>query len=912
MGQFGWKIRNYKAATVYGKNLGIRDRYDYTDAMLHHSLFTRWLQANGMKTDKRDESTRDIICIDFQFGLRSYKEEIKHLDEMKKAAGDDQEKLQKISEIEERVDNKKDLYKKIGKDKIRQTFYENGVPITYKKLDKSTGEFIEETIRYKMLYRNPSKAKQGSCMFIREELYQKAYDWLTMGLGPRLPEKNAKIVEISAYAPLSTSAIEGTMEMPVEDVLILKDQDSFFHTIADIVRAEEYELNVKGKTETHTKCVVHREETDVKNTLWDGMALIENSVVPEWCNGMALLRNHFFKACAFRTHIQKFLRDYADKHGIDFDTWELTDMFGVKHLASSIKMITTDNAIKWKKFVELMGNSMADGYDYWKKKLNADGCIWGIVKTDHKSKLGDVQQMSYQMINTLPCFEEDIEQIAKTSVEYVELLKRDDDEFEKFLRKNATAVNHFEMLADLYAWNHEFANSKMWKVDKSRIINQYVNKLRRGKITVEGDNLTVCGNPYALLLYTVGEDWNNDPTLQPEDGVIEVYTTRFEDEEYLCGIRNPHNSSNNLGYFKNVKHPLMVKYFPFSNNIMAVNCIHTDVQARMNGEDFDSDFNFVTNQPQMVEAARVAYKEFPTVVNEIPESGISYDNNLTEYAKMDIKMQSAQKAIGGSSDTAQLAQSYYWSNVNHGIADENTQQYYENTVILAVCAQLAIDGCKKVFAVDVNDDIKRIRSQECMKKNKDYPAFMKWTHDIPVTKNGKERPQEEIKREKNRIKQRIDNDIICPMNWLQDCLDKIQGADKTSYTETSEYYLKIPGEANRKQMSKIRRIIEEYDGYTKRMMLLLQDSPDEEDYYDLLFIKTDEVIEKISKLKLSRLTMNRLLGSVLGIDWGVNNAYRYKEASKYIRKTMNMLYRVNKKMFLDNFKKSEEIKSTKI
>jgi len=48
MGQYGWKIRNYKAATVYGKNIGIRDRYDYTEAMLHHSLFTNWLHSHGM------------------------------------------------------------------------------------------------------------------------------------------------------------------------------------------------------------------------------------------------------------------------------------------------------------------------------------------------------------------------------------------------------------------------------------------------------------------------------------------------------------------------------------------------------------------------------------------------------------------------------------------------------------------------------------------------------------------------------------------------------------------------------------------------------------------------------------------------------------------------------------------------
>ena len=346
MGEYGWKIRNYKAATVYGKNIGIRDRYDYTEAMLHHSLFTRWLQKNGMKTDKKGESTKDIICIDFQFGLRSYSEELKHIKEMRKAAGDDPEKNANIDKIEEKIISKKDLYKKISKDEIRKIFYENGVPITYTKTDRKTGEVTTETIHYKMLYRNPSKAKQGSVMFIREELYNKAYEWITMGIGPRLPDHNAKIVEISAYAPLSTSSIERTVNIPIKDVLILNDQDSYFHTIADIVRAEDYEATLRnGKKEIKKRCVVNREETDVKNTLWDGMALIETSVMPEQCNGMALLRNHFFKACAFRTRIQNFIKDYCSEHGLDYDTFEIEDMFGNKHIVKDIKVITTDNAI---------------------------------------------------------------------------------------------------------------------------------------------------------------------------------------------------------------------------------------------------------------------------------------------------------------------------------------------------------------------------------------------------------------------------------------------------------------------------------------------------------------------------------------------------------------------------------------
>lgn len=588
MGQYGWKIRNFKAATVYGKNIGIRDRYDYTEAMLHHSLFTNWLKKNGMETDKKDESTKDIICMDFQFGLRSYSEELSHIKQMRKAADGDEVKLAQIDDIESHIKENKDLYKKISKDEIRRIFYIGGVPITYSYLDKKTDEVVSETINYRMLYRNPSKAKQGSVMFIREELYEKAYDWLTMGIGKRLPEIGAKIVEISAYAPLSTSAIEGTVKVPVEDVLILKDQDSYFRTTADIVRAEDYEVTLKsGEKETRKRCVVHREETDVKNTLWDGMALIDTSVIPEWCNGMALLRNHFFKACAFKTNIQKFFRDYCEEHQIDYQSYQIKDMMGISHYAKDIKIITTDNAIKWKKFQDIMGDTLLDAYKYWCGKVNADKSIWGIVKTDHTSKLGSVQQMSYQMINTLPCAKEDIEKIAQTSIDYVELLKRDNLEFEKFLRREANAVNSYEMMADLYNHNHDFENSKFWKLFKQRTIREYITKLRKGKITVEGDNLTVCGNPYGLLLYTVGEDWNEDPTLKAEDGVIQVYTKRFNDGEYLCGIRNPHNSSNNLGYFKNVLHPLMDKYFEFSKNIMAVNCIHTDIQCRMNGEDFD-------------------------------------------------------------------------------------------------------------------------------------------------------------------------------------------------------------------------------------------------------------------------------------------------------------------------------------
>ena len=94
----------------------------------------------------------------------------------------------------------------------------------------------------------------------------------------------------------------------------------------------------------------------------------------------------------------------------------------------------------------------------------------------------------------------------------------------------------------------------------------------------------------------------------------------------------------------------------------------------------------MTNQPEMVLGAKRAYVEYPTVVNEVPESKTTYNNTLADYALMDSKMQAAQKAIGGSSDSAQLSQSYMWSKIACGEYDDEYWQLYDNTVILAVLA----------------------------------------------------------------------------------------------------------------------------------------------------------------------------------------------------------------------------------
>lgn len=685
MSEYGIKIKNIKAGTLYDVNCGVRDNLTYTDAMLNNSLFSIYLMKNGLNIYK--ESTRDVVCLDFDFGSRSYEAEKNRLVELYNSSTG--KSKDKIKYVLDRVEENKDLYNEKTRDKIRDEFYNHGVWIEYKIRNKDGTVKDSTKIKYRMLFRTSAKAKVGQVIFINENLYEKAYDWLTIGLGKKMQYDNAKIVEMSAYAPLTTSTIVDTISIPVEDILILKDQDVFYKTFVNVVKSDDY-IDSKGRKQK--KCIVESEKRQVKNTVWDGMGLIEESCLPDWINSMALLRQHLFKMCGFKTRLQLFFKDWCKKNGHDYETYQVNDMFGNKHYLKDIKVITTDNAIKWKKFVDLMGGTLPLAYEYWCKKINEDGSIWGVVKTDHESKFGHQQQLSYQMINTLPCEKKDVFDIASDTVRYIEKLKIDNQEFESFLRQYANEINHYEMLADLFSHNHDISKTTWFRKEKKKVIFDYVYRMRKGKILVNGDNLTVCGNPYALLLYAVGDNWKEDPTFTHEDGCIQCYTTRFENNEYLCGFRNPHNAPNNCCHFHNVFSPEMERYFIFSKNIMAVNCINTDVQDRMNGEDFDSDFNLVTNNPTMVKCAEICYKQYPTIVNDLKESGITYKNNMTEYAKMDSKLARSQMGIGYSSNLAQLALTYYWTEKQKDNPDnKKLKELYDNFVILSVIAQVLID-----------------------------------------------------------------------------------------------------------------------------------------------------------------------------------------------------------------------------
>lgn len=845
------KIKNIEASTLYEYNNGVRDHYDYKEAMFTNSLFSDYLKDNGLKVWK-EESTRDIICLEFNFGSRSYEEEIAHLKKVaikarmeyklaksygyKSQIVKKKNKRQKLSRLFKEANQNKNKYQKHSKEEIRNIFYNDGINVEYITRKKNGDVIKREIIHYKMLYRSTGKAKKGSCMFICDRLYKKAIKFLYMGI--KLPKKNSPIVEVSAYAPLISSAIVGKIKINPKNILILKDIDRYFETEVVAVKTDEFK-----------QCYAeHVKKYKLKNTLFDGQALIDSSIFPEWGNGYILLRHHFCKMAAFSTNIQQFFKDYF---GDEYQFATVKDMFGNEHYVKDVELITTDNAMKWLKFDV--------SYEYWCEKVYENNCMFGIVKTAHESKLGNVQRMSYQMVN---CLDESImENVVKESVDYINKLKQDDDEFLKYLEKNKNFSNDYEVLIALCKQNYDFTRSSYFRRRKEYIVKNYVLNMKSGKIIQNAENLVVVGSPYAMLLYAATGNENSvddDDTFFIEDGTIQCYTERFNSGEYLAFFRSPFNSQNNLSYLHNTYHKKLEKYFNLGRQCIAINMNGTDAQDRNNGMDMDSDSGYTTNQKDIVEHARKCYADSPTIVNLIPRDSKKYNKTMDDYALIDNNLANSQLDIGLSSNLAQIARTYS-CNFNDG-------KYIDYVCILSVLAQVAIDNAKRRFDINLSDEIKRIQNDLNIKENL-YPSF--WSL---------------IK--KNFNKSNINDKLSCPMNYLYN-LDLSEFHHSTSTLPMSHFFVKYDMSNNIRTCRKVEDLISKYS----ISLYDVNSSDSEKEDYLLLRKDFNDLISDIQKVKISK--------NYLGLfSWMIDRAFMILPGSLRNQKSISSVLNKNKPLLL--------------
>ncbi|WP_350336645.1 hypothetical protein QMP28_08340 [[Clostridium] symbiosum] len=899
------RIKSIQANNLLRKNNGDQDEFlGAGNAMINNSLFAEYMRKHGVTVNTRNFSY-DFIIMKFDFGIK----------------GD--ENIPKMTENE-----------------LRHYFYENGATVTWESYDKE-GNIIEgktKQIHYKMLMRSTGKAKEGACIFICEKLHKKALDYITMKLYDKMPFNNANIVGLSAYSTLITATAIDYISIPLANIFVAKDESVSTMKQALTVKVEKVqeikqkldysetesyinqfnltfykmkqkndpnlkqirktkaaliekgieieECPVKEEIEYVERCYVERkdEESAIVNTLWDGMGLIDDSIFPDDMDGFIYCRSHFFKSCLFRGNIQQYFKDY---YGDKFDHAVVTDMLGREIKVSDIKVVITENSLKWMKFVDLMGGTCESAFMYYNKFMKKHGERFAIVKTGHSSKWGELQRSSYQMNGSLPTTDEDIlKEVAKVSIDYCSNLKLDHNAFREHLKITGTSKYSFNnVLLALDDWNEDFKRTKYFNDKKVDIISRFKKeRLQLGKLLQYGDNLTICGNLVSLLMKVVGKDFLQEECFESIEDGIQCYTPRFNEGERIAGFRSPHNSPNNIVHLINVYPPSIQKYFPkLGKNVIVINGIGTDVQSRLNGQDLDTDAIYATNQKQIVELARKAYKEYPTIINGIKSVDISsYNKSMESYAKMDNAISASQYAVGYASNIAQLALSYYYD------GGGNDREIEDIFIICSVLAQVAIDSAKRNFEIEVEPELSKISHFACMKHKPQYPRFYAGVQKLKA------------KYSKRRRVEMLDSDIgdfNCPMDIIYRIIDKevIDLRKNKNLIEETISLGTLVADAvdienvDRKQRQKVISIVNDYSKVVGSV------NREQKDYQNVREREFNACMMKLKNMTIKRNVMHSLI------------QYAFERENAKIRDNLlTVLFDKDQNIFLQYFKKTEK------
>ena len=608
---------------------------------------------------------------------------------------------------------------KVGLKELREYFYENG--------------FNLGGVHYVRYKRSSGSSRQGKCLFINEKAYNHMAKWGECGLKPA-----EDMASWEAYKSLALSSIKGTVHIPLESMLFIKDSKVTFDE--DVISVEDRD----------GRLVSERKKCSITNDIWDGESLLDESVFAgDYAEKhMLLLRNKFFKSCAFKTKLQKW---FKDKNITSVDDLKARGFITFATDISQIMMVTTPNSMKFLKFMK--GGFTERNIEKWMEKVSSE---FGVVKYDKRTKFfdGEMVQTSYQFLNTLGVSEEDAKTLLAPSIDYTSLIREDYD----FMRyhfshahKRETESGREEEIADglaersdvifkLMNINYAFKDTLLYKSFRNDVVESQKDRLKEGHVLLPGTNATLFGNGPEMLLALSGEfDIDNPSPYALQKG--EVACAKFANGRKLTCARSPHITMGNL-YFavNNLSNPIW-EYFDLGENVVCVNAIGENIQQRLNGCDYDSDTMLITDDEFVVGVAEKQNGAFEVPVCKI-RSAVKENQTLA-----DLDYATSENKIGDIVNLSQKLNSILWDKRNKGGSDDEIAEIYQDICILAVLSGIEIDKAKRAYEnIEVGTELRALTE----KYGNIRPQFFSFFDEQEVERRVryKEKKERETEREK--------------------------------------------------------------------------------------------------------------------------------------------------------------------
>ncbi|RYI25183.1 hypothetical protein EVU96_24775 [Bacillus infantis] len=947
-------------------------REDKFKGSLPYSLESEKLQQTGLEvievTDKRSVS-HDLINVKFDGVVKSgskilenipnwieWKEEsIKKVNKrlkkvvQKKLRVKLQEQLQQLNEdlvslhsLEQEIKDNKDhpIWREINQKVLREKLYADGFDLDV--YDGKKKEFVK--VHYVMYKRSTAKSRNGQVWFIREDLHEEMDAWSNLRLD--FSKDNVDLTGLMAYQSLVTSTIVDKITIDPESILLIDKVVSKFN---------DKEVNVIGLKDKMLNCVPKHHP--IENEIFDGSALLDSSCFVRKFEdrGFLQLRGSFFKCAAFNVDLRGFFKDWFKD---EYETATVNDMFGKPVKVSKIKMIINPSDLKALKYSYAVG-SQEDMWNHWKEFTRTENnsefgvCKWEkLTKRTDKDELDAglrYQQMSYQMVNSLPTDYKGISKLAKFEIDYIGKLKNEPLRLMEYLKRNANRMNANQMFVDLYEVNEGIIETSIFRSFKKEVIRKYREHLQSGGIRIPGDYTVMGGNLVEYMLAAVGvvKGEITDSLVFKEN---EIYTPLFPAGE-VVGFRNPHVSPANIIRLTNIRPDLETehkneyhkyfKYIKVTENIAIVNSCHSLLNDTLNGCDFDGDVLLVSNSPEILSMMDKVEVKYLAPVNDIPlkknSKGVQYTLDNASKAKIDNKGMLGQRRIGSITNLGQQACSIMWNEL-HKPESERDMKKVSNLLeivnALAVCSGLAIDGAKREYELDLGKQITHFRKvldamllthegeivntetgEITPEEMKVFPKFWKY-----VKETDKKVKDTEDKDEKSVIVETEDSEKLrkgiyynTPMDWLYYKFEKLNRGNgvRNPRKLVDLLYSGRIKDGDRRKQGNIEEIASESQSVTNSLYAVgFSNESEEEEMIQEIEEQMSQYDRKMSKIKMDQKTMFALLAKISNRTEEKKADEEKAEGEIPNLRLMLHLYRAYPELFLGAFKQETSKEKT--
>jgi len=904
------KLIKDKIENIYINSIESSDLYEYMQGrpiknnyigMIPHSLESIKLRQLGLKIyeDRTGKNkSNDIINVKFNTSVKHFEDIISKYDIYDMVHGmaikinelESCKTKSAIKHLEYTISNMENMINyiklissekrdKIKSNDLRIDFYKNG--------------FNFKGTEYQVYKRTSAKSRTGECLFIKKQLRNKSIKWARLGMNLDNMDLDSGVdyPSLLAYESLVGSSIIGRVEIDTKNIFIVSDIVSKFNTNTSVITN-----NSSG-----TLSSVSNNDYEIISDLFDGEALLDESyfVGSAKGKGSMLLRHHMFKSCAFNSKVQKFLIDSCPRD-IEYNEWQLDDMFGNKVYAKDIMLITTPNSLKALKFYKRKKTKKLM-YEHWCRKVNLDNNLFGVCKFEKKSKRGYhddgqiLNRTSYQMLNSIPFTKDDIKELSTLELNYIDNLKNDINVYMEFLEENKNDINSNEMLINLYRVNNDLMNTESFKLKRARDIKSHINIIKRGKIRMKGDYLTICQNPKELLYHTINklpvdrnvldfDKWKSEIELIDNQAHIILHDMN---REYTC-FRNPHTSPSNVLILENKESLFITKYMNPSNNIIYTNGIGIEISRILSGADMDSDTVLVLDNQKLLEVSKKCYGNYNVCDNNVSAVKVNYKVNSDDMAKIDVILSTSQTNIGRVVNIGQIAMSLYWDIINTSGDSDKAKEILKQVDICTVLSEIAIDMAKKLYEIDFTKQIKEI--EDNLGLNGVKPKFFSFISRANIKSEN--------------LKQ-----FECSMDYLYDITENIKRAKvQTKTIDFLDLLTKnelVVTRRSIKQKSRIDDIAREflrnrtraYINYDVEFKYGVDIMNCQAHLYDLLDNANIQCKKQMSKYKLLTHAINHAIKKVL-----VDDTRGRLDLTTGLLTYLKVLYDIDKDKFLDNFR----------